>query len=421
MELTAANALDRTALLIRDDILGKRMSGEDIVAALLSEHVRITGSASSLATPSAQTATVALALQHVMSGIAVELDFPDVPLAAPQPPLSGTHLHTALSQHIATTWPWAAQHAKGQPIASFFIGDTPPRGSEDIVVTGSLTEMAVGASGAVSGVAWVGDDPIGATAAGIAGAVLSLRATFRRMSMLAGIELAHQTTATTITLDVRAAPGRLSAGLVPVVSAGAITHGALFVLLRTNGLDATFRVFDRDILDVPNLNRYSLATAAYLNEPKVDGLALMATTDIEIVGEHRHYRAGDGRGADRILVGADDIPIRWTAQDDVGGWLGVGATSHLFAQVSTHTPGAACAGCVHPSDDDVPETIPTISVVSGWAGLLLAEEFLHSAPETDNKLISAYPLGLGGRHALSSTPTRANDRCPRQCRSGAAA
>jgi len=358
-----------------------------------------------------------------MSGISLELDFPDVPMAAPQPPLSGTHLHSALSQHIATTWPWAAPRAEGQPAASFVIGDTPPRGPEDIVVTGSPIEVAVGFSGAVSGTAWVGDNPIGATAAGIAGAVLSLRATFRRMSRLAGIELAHQTMATTITVGVRPVPERpLRAGLVPVVSAGAITHGALFVLLRTSALEARFRVFDRDVLDVPNLNRYSLATAARLSEPKVDGLALMSTTDIEIVGEHRHYRAGDGRGADRILVGADDIPIRWTAQDDASGWLGIGATSHLFAQVSTHTPGAACAGCVHPTDDDVPETIPTISVVSGWAGLLLAQEFLHSAPDsTDNKVISSYALGLGGRNAVTATAAHGSLRCPRRCAASAAA
>ena len=417
VELNATSALDRTALLIRDDVLGRQVAAEDIVANLLSERVQITASAASLATAAAQTATVALTLHLTMCGIGVDLDFPDVPMAAPQPPLPPGGLHTALSRHVGAAWPWVAQGETGQPAMRFVIGETTPRCSTDIVVAGSATAVRVGRASAVQGTPWEGDDPVAATGAGIAAAILSLRAAFQRMATLAGVDLAHQTSSTTIDVAVEPMPKRpMGAGLVPVVSAGAITHGALFVLLRASCLDASFHVFDRDDLDVTNLNRYSLATVTDLGEAKVDGLSRLSPSATRSGGEARHYQAGDGRGAARILIGADDIPARWTAQDDAAGWLGVGATSHLFAQVSTHTPGTPCAGCVHPVDDEVPATIPTISVISGWAGLTLAQAFLRSDPVAgDNLTISSYPLGLGGAHAINASQTRRNPRCPRRC------
>ena len=51
-------------------------------------------------------------------------------------------------------------------------------------------------------------------------------------------------------------------------------------------------------------------------------------------------------------------------------WLGIGATSHFLALVTEHRRGA-CAGCAHPSHGEDIAVIPTISIVSFWAGFLL--------------------------------------------------
>jgi hypothetical protein len=73
--------------------------------------------------------------------------------------------------------------------------------------------------------------------------------------------------------------------------------------------------------------------------------------------------------ADHVLVGVDDIEARWWVQEANPVRLAIGATSNNLAQLTTHTPSSPCAACLHPVPMPA-RTIPTISFVSFWAGLL---------------------------------------------------
>jgi hypothetical protein len=97
--------------------------------------------------------------------------------------------------------------------------------------------------------------------------------------------------------------------------------------------------------------------------------------------------------AGRVLVGVDDIEARWWVQENDPAWLGVGATSNHLAQLSTHTPDSPCAACLH-SVALPPGTIPTISFVSFWAGLLQACALVCGQRNPVN--IMVYPFALGG-------------------------
>lgn len=280
---------------------------------------------------------------------------------------------------------------------------------------------------------WAGNTPYGAIGAAAAGAAEVMRAAIPGLA-----DLLNQSMPTDITWKPRpfipvhlAVPGAVPStglGCIDAVSAGAITHAALYTLLRIPGFDAELRTIDRDELGRSNTNRYALARAADLGRAKVAQLADFATDAIRITGARIRLDEDTltviGELAPRVVVGVDDIPTRWFVQRQRPGWLGVGGTSHGFVVVSDHLPGHPCAGCVHPIDDDNPlEEIPTIGFVSLWAGLLLAATLLEpdAATRSGTRRIEAHPMGLYGPDALRQLPQAANSRCPVCTHSGVAA
>jgi hypothetical protein len=125
-----------------------------------------------------------------------------------------------------------------------------------------------------------------------------------------------------------------------------------------------------------------------------------------------------GSLAPRVLVGADQIPVRWAVQQAAPQWLQVSGTSHFFAMASSHHPDGPCAGCAHPVDENGNEPIPTISFVSLWAGILQALGLLNEASgrPTAGYYTMCYPFGLSGgrpilRGALDGVAT-----CPVGCK-----
>jgi hypothetical protein len=75
--------------------------------------------------------------------------------------------------------------------------------------------------------------------------------------------------------------------------------------------------------------------------------------------------------------------------------------------VSAHPTGTACAGCVHPRDDDFTGEIPTISFVSFWAGLVQALELILEAAGRalrHTRSTSIWPFGLENRHGFTRSP-----------------
>jgi molybdopterin/thiamine biosynthesis adenylyltransferase len=139
-----------------------------------------------------------------------------------------------------------------------------------------------------------------------------------------------------------------------IVSAGAISQAALFVLTRFPNVQMFGRIFDDEVTSRTNLNRNMLTLASDVGIPKVlvverncneTGLRLEAIP---------HRFAGKGREdvfPHRVIVGVDDIPSRWDVQRQARGWVGVSGTSHFNVSSSAHHPGTPCSGCLHPVDD----------------------------------------------------------------------
>jgi hypothetical protein len=418
MPLTAAHgALERTGLLLADDIHHGRAASHDVIDGLLATTVSLRATADDVGSLAAQHAVVTLALHLAMCGIGINLDFPDVPLLAAQPPLGvDGGLRSSVDTHLRETFPWVRLGPVDRYDATFTIGSSAPREPGEIVVTGTANRIIVGAAAEVAPNPWTRSSPLTAIAAGIAAAAHAVRiastVTARTLNLPAPLVPRGPTV---LALDLPPS-GFVDLGEIPTVSAGAITNNALFALLRVADLAGRLRLFDDDQFDHPNYNRYPLLIASQLGEGKALATTRWSTDTLLIEPIPTRYFGGEAAGADRILVGADDIAIRWRAQDDTGRWLGVGATSHLFAQVSTHVPGSPCSGCVHPDDDDAIDVIPTISVVSGWVGLHLAIELLRDATRRGNpRVVSSFPLALNGSHAHAEHVPRPASRCPRGC------
>lgn len=266
---------------------------------------------------------------------------------------------------------------------------------------------------------WAGDWPIGAIAAGISAAAEALRYAIVNIALRAGHRVPAVITPGTSITAVCLGPQPTSPtnlGELTIISAGAVTQAAMYTLLRVPDVHGSASVYDDDVFEASNLNRYSLLVAEDLGRRKATQLGRWSN-GLTVEGMKERYRGGDTTGSARMLIGADDIAIRWAAQRDRPQWLGIGATSHLFAEVSSHSADTPCAGCVHDHEDDPPAVIPTISVISGWAGLLLASELLHDvggAP-TAGRMAWSFPLGLSGRSGHRFMPIPPNGQCPVDC------
>jgi hypothetical protein len=83
--------LARTTLLVRRDIY-PTLNDETIATALASTPVALTASPDALGTKNGQTALVTSAILAAQLGVELHLDFDEVALIAPQPPLRGEGL-----------------------------------------------------------------------------------------------------------------------------------------------------------------------------------------------------------------------------------------------------------------------------------------------------------------------------------------
>ena len=417
-------ALARTVLLLRLDAFPALDAGRDgdIVDGLRAVGVRIVADRSNVASPNGQTALVTLVCQCAMLGIRVDLDIPDVPQLAPQPPLlADLPLGSALTAWTDALFPGSLSRVD-EPLLTFAIGDTPTPGAVHVAGGDQQVDLDTDPRHARP---WEGASPFGAIAAAAAGAAEAMRAAIPSLATTLDQPPPTDVTwkprpLTPIHLEL---PGDIgltgSLGLIDLVSAGAISHAAMYTLLRVPGFAAHVRTIDRDELARSNTNRYALARAHDLGQPKVEQLASYATDAVRITGVPLRLdgdaMASLGELAPRVLVGVDDIPTRWFIQRQQPSWLGVGATTHGFVVVSDHLPGHPCAGCVHPIDEENRiEEIPTIGFVSLWAGLLLAGALL--APDASFRLgtrrVEAHPMGLFGPHAVKALPQSRNARCP---------
>ena len=429
MDQRTQDALSRTSRLVNQQFFAGNADEGAIGLALPKLAIAIVADERNASSASAQTLIVTLSALIARMGIGVQVECPDVALVAPQPPLRGARLRSALVELGSDLIPGVplAPQLERPPLITFVIGDTACRRSGALRLTGGDWDLAIEPAAAAASQPWRATLPFGALACAPTAAAEGLRAALPALAELIGIELeagAHRLdTGQAIRLDLRDwFPGVIGARLdaVDAISGGAITSAALYVLLRVPGLTGALRVVEAEPLDLSNLNRYMLSRESLNGVAKIAMLEGFTRPGFEITGMRRRFENETlnlvGPLAQRVLVGVDHIPSRWLAQRHAPSWVGVGATQSLESMVSAHLPGEPCSGCLHPREPEVDETVPTISFVSFWAGLLLALELLSEAggARADDQALLCWPFGWDGPH-LMRLPVAAQAHCPVRC------
>jgi molybdopterin/thiamine biosynthesis adenylyltransferase len=381
-------ALNRTLLLMRTELVDE-VADEELMAALADTRVVIAADAAAVATHAGQSAIVAAAINMARSGHEVWLWFEDAALAGPQPPLTGSTLVGGLlevGEDLLPGWRFREGIPDGEADLLVVFGRTDAdlparqkiglnagRWSARLVPVEESTEWAAGE--------W----PIGALAAAAVAAAEAFKAAMRKLEHRARSGVNYRMThAAAERADIELAPEETglvgNLGTFDIVSAGAIANALLFTLHRIPGALGSGRVIDDDESAESNLNRNALLRRSGIGLRKVDDLAGFSNgIAIEPLGLRYGRTAEDLVPlAPNVLLGVDDIPSRWQVQQNVHGWLGIGATDRFSVQVSWHLPGLPCAGCVHPESTPPDGPIPTAAFVSFWSGLMLAVAFLRS-------------------------------------------
>jgi len=278
--------------------------------------------------------------------------------------------------------------------------------------------------GSRTGAGVVGAHPFGALLAGVAIGAESLRLALRLIAARTNARtlLEHDLARPAgVFLELPALPTRpLDLGAIDIISAGAITNAALFALFRWPGLRARLRTIDADIATESNLNRYALLRRGALHQKKVVALSSYATPNITIESVDDRFDETSLSNllplSARVLVGVDDIPSRWLVSRHAPGWYSVAGTTHFTVMVSDHDPKGPCGGCLHPVDDADDEPIPTVSFVSGLAGLLQAYRVLaHGYGLASEPVVLAAPFNLGAPRALAYIGIAPRRDCPNAC------
>lgn len=417
------HALARTTLLLNQEWFSGQADEDAIADALLQSTVRLIADENSQSCRAGQSALITAFVLISRLGIGIELDAPNLPLIDTVAPLRKRCLVDALidiggdlvpGAHVRTT---AAE-----------VDDTFAFGAEAADYPGAVRVTATNCRARLertaSSTPCEGDMPFGGLAAGAAAAAIALQAARPRIENAAGVSARtpRPSPGPPVRIDLAelfpqlAGRPQADIGRLDAISGGAITHALVYCLLRIPTLRARLRVIEKQDAELTNLNRYSLLRACDEHTDKVQLLERASTQRIQITGitalYTQHTRAAVLPLADRVLVGVDDIEARWWVQEAQPAWLAIGATSNHMAQLSTHLSWSPCAACLHPVAQ-VPATIPTISFVSFWAGLIQACALVSGYREPRN--ISIYPFALGGPSWLVSVPPLARRGCRLRC------
>lgn len=423
--MTTDDQLARTVLLLQSD-LGIE-DAQIVLRELLSPVIVLVADAATIQTFAGQVAISTAAMLAARSGHQVFIDTPDAPLVGYQPPLEGHTFHEAIGR-IGSQLVDGATVAIGCPLLpadiAFVFGD----GNAGIG-TRAAQIYSVGCSNWTGSLrawprqcAWTADNwPTGPMAAGalvaaeafkIAGGALLPRNSnsghFR--------DLFAPTDEATFRVAPESTPMTSDLGDFDIISAGAVSNGFLYAMLRIPNVSGSCRVFDEDVSEDGNRNRNMLLTPNHVRNPKVQALENVGGAT-EIKGLPRHFVASDlPLLAPRVVVGVDDIPTRWLLAGAKVDWMGVGATTHFAAMASVHYPYAACAACLHPRDEVIEGPTPTVAFVSFMSGLMIAGDFLRDLGRAEAKLMSYYryvvPLQTEGQWEGNVAPI---EHCPAGC------
>lgn len=424
----AQEQLDRTILLCRDYV-APDVPDADIRRALQSTSILCVCNEEIADSLSAQTALFTLVSLLGRMGMQVGVRTPRVRMVGLQPPFPFGEIPSslvALSDSLISGASIQEATTRLSADIVFVLGCSafPSDGAPTWYLTGD--NWSGGITTDCSRIRkWVARLPIGAMVSATLAAGEAFKAAMRRLRLrsladaiwFTACEHCHFTFG-----NIETPLRDLDLGQVDLISAGAITQAALFALARIPTVRFVGRVFDDDTTASSNLNRNMLTLSSDVGTLKTIVVARQFELNIKIEPVNRKFGTGDGavQLSNRVLVGVDDIPSRWSVQRSVTGWVGVGGTSHFSVSSSAHPPQAPCSGCLHPLDDRGDGSpIPTVSFVSFWAGLSLAVRYLREAIgkpySADKQHLWLTPLRLDQPHAALWIPVAARQDCPVRC------
>lgn len=423
--MTSADQLARTVLLFQTDL--ELRDPFVVLQALTAPVVVLVAGQGIVSTRAGQVAITTSAMLMARSGHSVFIDAPDAQLIGKQPPLKGSTLHDALCG-IGDKLIDGVQITVGCPL---FVPDIA------FVFGGGVVGIGVRAKRTVS-VGWTdwagelmdwprqlactSDEwPMGAMAAATLVAAEAAKVAGRSLTAISAHaahyrDLFAPSANARLVLAPELTPKTSQIGNVDIISAGAVSNGFLYALLRIPGVRGSARAYDRDRSDASNRNRNMLLLPDFDGQLKVD-LFQHFGLGLEITPVARHFDKTDLPSlADQVVVGVDDIPTRWLLAGACAQWMGVGATSHFNSMASIHYPYSACVACLHPHDEPQAGATPTIAFVSFLAGLLMAADMLRNVAGADASLASRYryltPLQMDGDWSGVVAPASA---CPARC------
>lgn len=423
--MSLTEALNRTLLLIRDH-LRPDTPDDVLVGSLVGTKVTIVADERNLSSHSAQSAFVTAAILMARMGLTVSFVAPNVPLLGNQPPLGPGQLITSLTELGDDLLPDVSfpRSTLGQLTdLAIVLGDTPWSGQACQLVHLNADDWS-GEIISEGPQPWrSGDWPFGALAAAALAAGEAFKYAMRKLRPYAqhkpSFDLFFAATAAT-KFDVAPAGTNRTNNLMAfdLISGGAITQSTLYTLARIPGIHGTGRVIEPENGDLTNLNRYMLMRRSRRHLLKAKDIATQHLGELKITPVIIRFKESDHPEVEglrpAVLVGVDHIPTRWQVQRVQPNWLGIGATTHYQVVVSLHRSGWPCAGCAHPVDEADDGPIATISIVSFWAGLLLAALYArHAAGEElsrDIQYLSFCPLRPEGWIQKSQIDFR--DDCP---------
>ena len=424
--MTGLEELNRMVLLCRDYVADE-LSDAEICHAFRNVKVLCVSDADNLSTNAGQTALATLVSLISRMGMQVSLEVPDVPVLFCQTPFTGSGLRTALLAASAKL----VSCSKIDMVSGadfdvvFVLGNTrfSPEGAHGWRLAGTEWSGEITPLGAKTA-PWSTNWAVGAMVSAALGASEAFKFVIRGLPLRSRGDMIFFESSTACNWTFGECPipeSTLDIGTVDFISAGAISQSAIYVLARLPGLELAGRIFDDDFTAPSNLNRNLLSLTSDVGAAKVKVVAHRcgALRITPIFSRYTKQIVCD-QIASRVLVGVDDIPSRWEVQRQWPDWLAVGGTSHFNVSSSSHRPGHACAGCLHPLDDDGMDVrIPTVSFVSFWAGLSMAVRLLREALNRpygiERQHLWITPLRMDMPHAAMWLPIAVQARCPVRC------
>jgi hypothetical protein len=416
--MSVAVALERTVDLVRRDLFPSA-ADEDVVAALTGTRVRLCAGEQELMSPAGQVALTTAAIVAAECGIELVLDLAQAPLLGVQPPLAGGNIAEALVGLTGKLITRARLEDGAEADLTIALGSTRCREVGALRLAASSTGVTLAPAGEITLSPWPEEQVFAALLGGVAAGTEAFRAAMRRLASGGHSPASARAVREPLPITLAVAEPALvrDLGALDVISAGAIAQWMLFALLRVPGLYGRLRFFDADTLGESNLNRYPLAHRDVLERAKVRVLEELSG-NLEISGVQMRFNerlAELAELAPTVAVGVDHVPSRWIAQAAAPGRVLVGATSHFEVVISDHPPGEPCAGCLYRDGEDDGREIPTVSFISAFGGILLAQRLLADTGARGALHLRAWPLSLAGPRPLVERPVARRAGCPAGC------